>query len=223
MTTIIYDGTYMGWLTAVFEIYERKLEDVAFSKVDASEVALFGAVHYVLSDEHKAARVINGLMLRLSADGMKSIYTTFLSEIDKAEEVMWQFVRYVFASKGNVEEDLSNSAVWNVKKAAKFVHRERHRMKAFIRFKLTNDSLYYAIIEPDCDVLPLISNHFKKRYADQRWLIYDTKRKYGIYYDLETLSNVKLQFTNSAKRVGEICDEREEFFQDMWRRYFRLI
>ena len=58
-------------------------------------------------------------------------------------------------------------------------------MEAFVRFQLTKDGLYYCIIQPDYNVLPLISNHFEKRYADQRWLIYDSRRKYGIYYDLK--------------------------------------
>ncbi len=58
-------------------------------------------------------------------------------------------------------------------------------MEAFVRFQLIKDGLYYATVQPDYNVLPLILKHFKDRYADQRWLIYDTLRKYGILYDLE--------------------------------------
>lgn len=225
MTTLVYDGTYQGWLTAVFDIYDYKFEDVIFTKEDGMAV-LFGSSHIVKTDEVKATRVLNGLVQRLSADGVKSIYKTFLSEIDRVEEVMWQFVKYVFATSHNVEGDLSNSAVRDVKNAAKFVHRETHRMKAFVRFKLTNDGLFYAMVEPDCDVLPLIVCHFKNRYADQRWLIYDTKRRYGIYYDLDSVNNVQLQFseaTGNADALASILDERELFFQDMWRKYFGAV
>jgi probable DNA metabolism protein len=74
---------------------------------------------------------------------------------------MWRYAQYVFAWSHNVEGDLSNSVVWEVRQAAKMVQRESHRMKAFIWFKLTKDRLYYAIIEPDCNVLPLIANHLK--------------------------------------------------------------
>lgn len=70
-------------------------------------------------------------------------------------------------------------------------------MKAYVRFKLTKDQLYYAFVEPDHNVLPLIAGHFKGRYAGQRWLIYDVKRKYGIYYDLQTVTTVEIDF-NSA-------------------------
>ena len=225
MTTIIYDGTYPGWLTAVFEIYEHKLQDITFAREGEPPASLFGTTHKVVTNESKATRVLNGLKQKLSADGLMHLYKTFFSEVDKFDEKMWRFVQYVFASQHNVEGDLSNNVVWEVRQAAKFVHRESHRMKAFIRFKLTKDHLYYALIEPDCDVLPLIANHFRKRYADQRWLIYDAKRRYGIYYDLDTLSNIELTFSlvASAQNTVDLYDEREEFFQDMWRRYFSAV
>ncbi|MGY3212634.1 TIGR03915 family putative DNA repair protein [Mucilaginibacter sp. HD30] len=225
MTTIIYDGTYKGWLTAVFEIYEYKLQDVIFAREGEPAASLFGVTHQVVTNEVKAKRVLNGLKEKLSADGLSKLYKTFFSEVEKFDEKMWRFAQYVFASAHNVEGDISNSAIWEVRQAAKFVHRESHRMKAFIRFKLTKDQLYYAIVEPDCDVITLIADHFKKRYADQRWLIYDAKRKYGVYYDLEMLSHVELTFnaSSSAQNITEIYDEREEFFQDMWRRYFGSV
>ncbi|UZR96442.1 TIGR03915 family putative DNA repair protein [Chondrinema litorale] len=226
MTTIIFDGTYQGWLTAVFEIYEFKLKEVEFVRNQSTTNSLFATKHYVQSDENKANRVLKGLEKKLSKQGVTAIYKTFLSEVDQADDVMWRFVKYVFDSTENVENDIGNSAVWDVKKAVKKVRRETHRMKAFVRFQLTKDDLYYSIVEPDCDVLPLIITHFKNRFADQRWLIYDAKRKYGIYYDLETVRIVEINFqanVKSSKPLMEISDEREEFYQTLWRRYFNSV
>jgi probable DNA metabolism protein len=226
MTQVIYDGSYEGWLTAVFDIYELKLTDIVFAKKEPSSALLFSTAYFVVTDLSKAERVLAGLKKRLSDDGLSRIYGTFLSEVNQAEEIMFGFVKYVFSSTQNIEEDFSNNEVWEVRKAAKITRRESHRMKAFVRFKLTKDELYYAIIEPECDVLPLIENHFKNRYADQRWLIYDFKRKYGIYYDLENVTTVELQFnadTNSSKFLAEICDQKEEFFQNLWVQYFNNV
>lgn len=226
MTQIIYDGTYEGWLTAVFEIYEFKFQDIVFAKKEASATLLFSNNHLVTTDIAKAKRVLAGLKPRLSSEGLEGIYKAFLSEVSQIEEIMFRFVQYVFSSSKNVEQDFGNSIVLDLKKATRLTRKEAHRMEAFVRFKLTKDQLYYAIIEPDCDVLPLIENHFKKRYADQRWLIYDAKRKYGIYYDLENVAVVELQFNsklNSAQCLTEICDEQEEFFQSLWRKYFSSV
>ncbi|QSB28465.1 TIGR03915 family putative DNA repair protein [Flavobacterium sp. CLA17] len=226
MTQVIYDGTFEGWLTAVFEIYEFKLKDIVFTKQEPTTAFLFAATYFVVTDPEKAKRVADGLKNRLSKEGFKRIYGTFLSETAHSEDLMFRFASYVFSTTKNIEEDLSNNEVWNIRKAARITRRESHRMKAFVRFKLTKDQLYYAIIEPECDVLPVIENHFVSRYADQRWLIYDAKRKYGIYYDLEKVSTVELQFSNdlnSTKFLAEICDQEEAFFQNLWVQYFTHV
>lgn len=226
MVQVIYDGSFEGWLSAVFEIYELKLKEVVFAKEQPTTALLFSTTHLVITDIEKAKRVAAGLQKRLSEEGYKRIYSTFLSEVYQAEDMMFRFVSYALSSSRNIEEDFGNSAVWDIRKTARITRRESHRMKAFVRFKLTKDDLYYAIIEPDCDVLPLIENHFKSRYADQRWLIYDTKRKYGIYYDLEIVSTVQLEFNadaNSSKFLAEICDSEEEFFQNLWLQYFTHV
>lgn len=226
MTQIIYDGTYEGWVTAVFEIYEYKLKDIVFAQNEASADLLFSTNHIVITDEVKVKRVLSGLQKRLSKNGFQGLYNAFLSETNKVEEIMFRYIQYVLLSPVNVEDDFGNNDVLELRKAIRLTGKEAHRMEAFVRFQLTKDQLYYAIVEPDCNVLPLIENHFKSRYADQRWLIYDAKRKYGIYYDLENVATVALQFnteTNSSKFLAEISDEGEELFQDLWRNYFKSV
>ena len=92
------------------------------------------------------------------------------------------------------------------------VHREKHRMEAFVRFKLLKEDLFFASIEPDFDVLPLISSHFTKHYADQQWMIYDFKRNYGLYYDLLDTRLVEMDFNeslNDGKNIKTIEADME--------------
>jgi probable DNA metabolism protein len=226
MTTVIYDGTYEGWLTAVFEIFEYKLKDVFFAKRQEASASLFSPPHEVITNDGKAERVMKGLKQRLSAPGLRRIYRAFLSGEAGSDEILWRYVAHVFSSTVNIEKDYSNPSVWKVKQISMRVKHEAHQMEAFVRFKLTKDQLYYALIEPDHNVLPLIAGHFKGRYADQRWLIYDMKRKYGIYYDLQSVTTVEIDFNSnvtSSRFIAEISDEREEFFQELWRKYFSSV
>ncbi|RZL32145.1 MAG: DUF4130 domain-containing protein, partial [Pedobacter sp.] len=120
----------------------------------------------------------------------------------------------------------SNADVLLVQQTSRKVHREKHRMEAFVRFQLSKDGLYYCIIQPDFNVLPLITNHFEKRYADQRWLIYDSRRHYGIYYDLEKITEVSMNFSDdlhNKENLKEIIDEKEELYQTLWRQYFSSV
>ncbi|MGV3599896.1 MAG: TIGR03915 family putative DNA repair protein, partial [Dyadobacter fermentans] len=112
-----------------------------------------------------------------------------------------------------------------VSQTAQKVHREKHRMEAFVRFQKTGDGIYYAHIEPDFDVLPLLSEHFQNRYADQRWIIYDLKRKYGLYYDLEKTEEIELdeapQMSILNALPSNLLDPKEELFTLLWQDYFK--
>lgn len=105
------------------------------------------------------------------------------------------------------------------------VDREKHRMKAFIRFQKTADGIYYAPVEPDYNVLPLIASFFKNRYADQRWIIYDIRRRYGLYYDLNVVTEITYEFvanvdTSKPQLPAEMVDNTEELASLLWKDYF---
>jgi hypothetical protein len=92
-------------------------------------------------------------------------------------------------------------------------------------FYKSSDGLFYAIVEPDLNVLPLISSFFRKRYTDQPWLIYHAKRSYGLHYDMHHVQEVKM---NPADEVEDIqlpsaiaLDEKDELYQHLWKQYFK--
>jgi probable DNA metabolism protein len=122
----------------------------------------------------------------------------------------------------SVENSYGHFAVLRVSQISKMVSRERHRMEAFVRFSLTTDGIYFATIEPDYNVIPVLVRHFKNRYADQKWIIYDTKRKYGIYYDLSTVTEIELHFSEEFREQSPLVfSESEEIYQALWRDYFK--
>lgn len=226
MTTVVYDGSFAGLLTAIFEVYEYKLRDTEIYKADTLPTSLFGAVHEVHTDEAKAGKVLRKLKEKLSPVAVSQFYKTFLSELPSIESYLLRYVQYAIASKQPVENDYSHPDVLMLQQVSRKVQREKHRMEAFVRFQLTREGLYYSMIQPDYNVLPLIAKHFKDRYADQRWLIYDTRRKYGLYYDLEQVSEVQLHFDidpNNRQKLAAIFDENEELYQTLWKQYFSSV
>jgi probable DNA metabolism protein len=225
MTTLIYDGTFEGLLTAVFDVYDRKLGMVSLQKTGVNNSALFEDKLQVITDETRANRVLKGLKQKISSMGIQRLYAAHLAEMDGEENNLMGYIRYAFDAGQNIEEDYGNRFVMRVSEMVRMVRREKHRMEAFVRFQKLKDETFYATIEPDFNVLPLLIRHFKSRYADQKWIIYDIRRNYGIYYDLHDTQYITLDFANVNKPGDVIAafTEDEGIYQHLWKNYFTSV
>jgi probable DNA metabolism protein len=220
---LIYDGSFEGFLTCVFEAYPYKQTQVQFQRADSVQQLLFAEGTPIDTESIKADRVWKGLTKKLSRSGVRQIYFGFLSEMDDVEELLFDYIVKVFSTDSSIETNFSDATVLKLSNIVKQVGREKHRMEAFLRFKLTKDGWYFANIEPDFDVLPLIAKHFKDRYADQRWMIYDIKRKYAIVYNLEDVEFVTMEFNKDLEftKTDDAFFAKEELeFQELWKKYF---
>ncbi|MHC2990433.1 DNA metabolism protein [Pontibacter sp. HJ8] len=220
-----YDGSFEGLLTVVFEAYERKAWPTSIEQEQLAQPSMFGDTVRVVTDENKAGRVWQGLQRKLTATALESLYYTYLWEQTGFEQLVFDYARLAFDFNGSIEGNYTTPCVLQVQQVHKQVHREKHRMEAFVRFQKTADGLFYAVISPDFNVLPLIIRHFQKRYADQRWAIYDTRRRYGAYYDLVSTSFINLEAQAMAPtRYGVLTEDRydaeEAKYQQLWQVYF---
>jgi probable DNA metabolism protein len=227
MLQLLYDGSMAGLLTAVFEAYERRAqEDATISPQLTAVPDAFAEKVEVVTDALKARRVWKGLGRHLSREALDQIYYCYLSEQPDAERHILSYINYAFAASGRkVEEDYGHASVLWVTQTARKVWREKHRMEAFVRFQELGDTLFYASIEPDYNVLPLIAKHFKSRYADQSWLIYDLRRKQGLHYDklTEVLSEISLEQDSPGDMSPSprMLAAHEQVYQALWQDYFK--
>ncbi len=226
MTILVYDGSFAGFLTAIFEVYEYKMPAPVISREESTGGTLFGVRHAVFTSTDKSARVQQKISEKLTPNGFRQFYSSWLSELKETDNALLRYVQYLLLSPKSIENDFSHADVLFVQQTSRKVHREKHRMEAFVRFQLTKDKLYYALIQPDYNVLPLICRHFKTRYADQRWLIYDGLRRYGLYYDGNHVEEIQMTFAldqNNPDAKLALYDEKEELYQQLWKQYFSSV
>lgn len=218
----VFDGSFEGLLTAVFEWFERKPGSVNLVMANRHQPDAFSESLTITNDRSKADRVWKGLQQKLDKAWQRQIYCCYLSELPEAFSAIFNFCSYVFKNMGG-EQDYGHPAVLMVAQLARKVEREKHRMEAFIRFEQAADGLFYCGIDPDFNVIPLVAGHFTKRYADQRWLIYDIKRNYGLYYDLHQPEEIYLenglQALNQKEKIA--VDEKEKLYANLWKDYFK--
>ncbi|MCE7060508.1 TIGR03915 family putative DNA repair protein [Dyadobacter sp. CY343] len=228
METFVFDGTLEGLLTAVFYCYQKKSGKVKVVSTAHFHPDVFQQHFTVVSEDDKAKRVWSGLQKKLDPGWMLNIYKAFLSEQPQAFQHLLDFARYIIDHEQGAETNFGNPDVLAISQLGQKVHREKHRMEAFIRFQKTADDIFYAHIEPDFNVLPLLIKHFKNRYADQKWIIYDLKRKYGLFYDLEKVEEIVFDFTEEMSPSlnalpAKLLDEKEELYTILWKDYFKNV
>lgn len=224
MVTYIFDGSFNGILTAIFESFERKQSSVKLVPQDHYLNEMFGEVLTIYTDLSKSKRVWKGLQAKIDKTSLNQFYKAFLSEDVKLFQHLFDFAQYVFNHPEGYSKNFGNGHVLAITQMAQRVHREKHRMEAFIRFQKGSDQLFYAIVNPDFNVLPLILSHFKNRYADQPWVIYDERRKYGMYYDLNSVHEITFGFKpvgpSELARETVVLDKKELLYATLWKDYF---
>lgn len=219
----LFDGSLNGLLTAIFCWFEEKPGSCTLKNINTFQPDAFSDAITIHTDIEKADRVWKGLEKKIKKEWLRKFYCAYLSENDEIFNHLFLFGIAVFQNEDNISKNYGNEQVIQLSKIARSVEREKHRMEAFIRFQEMQDHLFYAAIDPDFNVLPLISTHFKNRYADQQWVIYDFKRKYGLYYNLKTVDEITFSFNegiNKQKPDAAFLDEKETNYATLWKDYF---
>ena len=229
MNVYIYDKTFDGLLTAVFDAYFRKtFPDALLSEGDALPL-FYDELHTVVTDEEKAARVWRGLQKKVSVSALGCLTQSWLSELPEVGMLIFRYIRKAIDAPRSIETNFGDPDVLRLAQIWKKVDGERVHLMQFVRFQKAADGTYFAAVEPEKNVLPLITGHFKDRFADQCWLIYDIKRAYGYYYDLKEVRNVVFgEDSREGHLVTGILDESlmdkdEKLFQQLWKTYFKAI
>ena len=218
-----YDGSFEGLLTVLFTIYDRRAAPNSIQPLGAVQAGLFAQPVQIDTDEATAARVWDGLLRHMDPEARTRLYHGFLSEQPDRELLIFRYADLAMRSARDIADNYADDNVRRLARLSQQMFREKHRMEAFVRFEKTADELFHATIEPDFDVLPLIAPHFTKRYADQRWLIFDRRRGYGLYYDLTRTDLVQFEGDTAPRRTdvsATVLDEREPLFRLLWQTYF---
>lgn len=182
MVYLVYDKSFGGLLTCVFEVYARGLEQVHLVR-KGTELPLLTQVLQITTQAHRAHRVNKKLELVWGKEGMRKLWQGWLSEREGVDNIILHLVRYTLSTGQNIFENPGHEHVLLLQEILDRMEEEKHRLQMLVQFQKTPDGLCYAVVNPRFNVLPLIADHFSKRYVAQRWIIYDARRQYGLFFD----------------------------------------
>ena len=226
MLYYIYDGTFDGFLTAVWKAIEENEVPEQIVTMAKLEPNLFTETREIETDFEKAKELLGTILKKLSREGLKDVLYCYLSDEPGSEAVLCEYLRQVIAANENIETKLADPVVLKIKKTGAKVANEVCRFKGIIRFRQIQPGFFYAPIEPDHQITPLLAEHFRKRFPDQCWFIHDRRRNCGVFYDGNEVRFVKDVELKPKLETGLDSDgsfEEELEWQMLWNVYFKSI
>ena len=151
---------------------------------------------------------------------LKVIYYVFLSENRNKELIIYYFVLNYYKYGDTIIYRKNLKCVCEALKISTYVSRENHKFKGFVRFKELETNVLYAEVEPENNILEILSMHFIKRLKNEWWIIHDKKRKILSIYDKK---HFYITSDDSFKLLNTNESDNEEKIKNMWITFYKTI
>lgn len=218
MIVLIHDGSFNGFLTCIYECYySYKNASLIFSKHTFEENLLYEK-KYIPTDDIKANKVYNSLLKNTGEDVVENIYYAYLSDTKDCFSLALKYVQIAFKLGAIVNHHIYDSRVKNILSLKSKVLKEAHMFEGFVRFIFINDKILYSSIEPDHNILELLSNHFTKRFCNENFIIHDIKRELALVYS--SLQN-NYEVVSMPIDYYENLKNYKEDITTLWKTYYK--
>lgn len=206
---ILYDGSLNNLLATIKYLFKEKIKPI---NIVDENLYVPNLLDYSLKPN------INVDLLEINNKSVfKIIYYVYLSNYEKKELLIYYFLLNYYIYKNNIFNYRNLSCVNKAIEIEHKVSRESHLLKGFIRFRLINDKFLYTKINPDNNIIELLSIHFAKRLKNEYWIIEDASHNIVSIYD-------KKKYYLIDKNDIEInFDDNDVYWGDLWKQFFKTI
>ncbi|MCS7232848.1 MAG: TIGR03915 family putative DNA repair protein [Synergistetes bacterium] len=178
MVSYTYDGTFEGFLCLIYKLLQTDLNlheiGVENERLSPLSKGLFS--EKIQTDITLAKSFYKQLREKLPEELFKKIYIYYLCDTAKLELPLTKLIKRI-DSDPNAWRNITSDEAIKLYQAERAFNRERHRWLGLLRFVEIDERLLFAKFEPKFNVLPRIWNHFKGRFPNENFMIYDSLRK----------------------------------------------
>lgn len=214
--TYIYDGTYPGMLSCVFESFSaHEIPDTVLLPGNL-QLSLFGHKE-ISTDLPKSRRVEAGIEKKLGHKARILIERVYCSCSPEKERDVIRFLHFGFREGPDVLGMLAHPLVHPLYKAQRSLLNEAHLLKEFVRFS-ERQGVLMSVIDPKSCVLPFMAEHFAVRLRSERFLIHDRTHDLVLAGD-----QGRTRLLPAAGFFMPDTEREEEIYQAMWKMYYDTI
>ena len=213
---LLYDGTFEGFLSLVYEVYYKKLKPTKIYKTLPNEI-LFEEILEINSSKESGIKVLNAIKTKFPKEILEKILNIFMCDSKEFEMALLEYIVIGFKDSKQLY-NINNSCVFYLNNLEKELFRVTHKLTGFIRFEELEDKTLYAKIESKFNVVYFLGRHFLKRFNNQNFIIHDLNRK---------LAFIKIDEDFSIQEVAYFDEptfsSNEEKFQKLWKSFFKGV
>jgi len=214
----LYQNTFPDLLLLIHYLIKNHLKPSSIKDEDNYVLNLFDEVIRPSFDEDK--NILKLWELQVGRNILKIVYYVYLSTEKEKELIIYYFLLNSIKYGDSVVFRRNLKCVNEALRISKYVSRENHKMKGFLRFKEMKNHFFYAEIHPTNDILTILAPHFKNRLKNEYWVIKDNLRNKYCFYDTKNI-----MFLNEEDIVHLHLDlsKEEEYLEDLWKTFFKTI
>lgn len=215
-------------LTGIYKAFEYckkgyNVDDISIMICENGqyETEFFSKYEIIITDFDKAFKTMEHIKKKLGIYIYTDVLRTLCHFDVNRGHILFRFLHYCFKKGISAADDLTNEYVLKVMELSRKVRNESHHYLGFIRFNSYNNILY-SIIEPKCNVIPLVIEHFSDRFYIENWIIEDRTRKVFAVHkanDETRIFSGDFDLYNTGLSEMSIKDE----YESLWQTFFESI
>ena len=214
----LYDGDFSSLLALIVEVMKKRIIPYKIYEESTYQISLLENPIYLevsdkISNIQKLKKVLpKGILGR--------VYYVYLSDDKNKEMIIYSFIKYAIRLQDKVFYYRRIDSVNEVIKISKRVSGEAHKLKGFLRFIETRNHFFYGKYKSDNNVLPILVKHFKNRFYNENWILYDEGRG---YYAVYFKKNVYYLTDDNIQELHLDVIEKEMDVEDLWKSFHKTV
>ena len=213
---LVYDGSFEGFLSLVYEVYYKKLKPTNIYKTLPNEI-IFEEILEIQTSEENSTKVLKAIKTKFPKPIVEKILNIFMCDSRAFEVALLEFIIIGFKDTKQLF-NINNSSVFYLSNLEKELFKNVHKMYAFLRFEELDDDTLYAKLECKFNVVYFLAKHFLKRFNNQNFIIHDINRKIAFIKTKDDYSIQEVAFFDEPN-----YSTNEEKFQKLWKRFFKGV
>ncbi len=218
------DDRFESMMTCIYDAWASRKghSNIRLELEPLEQTELFYEYIHVDADQEKTEKVIRSVKNKISFKAYSQIYRAAMSFEPDRLDTIYRFMILGFTRGSRVMEMFTEAPVMRILELSRKVANEVHYFREFTRFTSVDQKVYVSHIEPKCNALAMVAEHFADRMPSEYWIMIDDNRKIAAVHPKDEAFYMTSLSEEELRRFKKLEKERDEYTK-LWQEFFQAI